>query len=54
LWVCDTEKRFKELKIEYSELVHGVDHTREINGGGKEIDNRDKALIEDIGKRSSV
>ncbi len=26
LWVWETEKRFRELKLEHQELVHGVDH----------------------------
>jgi hypothetical protein len=28
LWVWDTEKKFQELKLEHSALVHGIDHRK--------------------------
>ncbi|KAN0116906.1 general substrate transporter [Hyaloscypha variabilis] len=48
LWVWDTEKRFQELKLEHSDLVHGVDHHR----GGK--DNRAIELVEDVSDENTV
>jgi hypothetical protein len=46
--VWDTEKRFQELKLEHSDLVHGVDHHR----GGK--DNRAIELVEDVSDENTV
>jgi hypothetical protein len=54
LWVWDTEKRFKELKLEHSELVHGVDHDQDSNGDSKEIENGGAESIEDVRKTRGV
>jgi hypothetical protein len=48
LWVWDTEKRFQELKLEHSDLVHGVDH----HSGGKVNGAID--LVEDVSKENTV
>lgn len=53
LWVWDTEKRFKELKLEHAQLVNGRGN-RLTEGGLKEADN-ESTFVEDLsGKASEV
>lgn len=51
LWVWDTEKRFKVLKLEHADLVDGKGH-RQTDGGLKERENGCK-FVEDVGGKAS-
>lgn len=50
LWVWDTEKKFQELKLEHSELVHGVDHhklSKQVEHINEKVDEKGDATTKD-------